>query len=333
MRVTLPFVYEITHQKPGKDKPTTSAAYDSVFAEVPEVSRSEVDVAAKWEVLSALESVISWNGNLYMAAGISSDTLLDRQAADDHMNQQNLNVLYGHPHWPSVAGKQLLRALRSDAPAQTVSKTKIVSTTLDRDKLEAQHMIDGILIVDGQVWHRIPAIMFCLSDQRLSILPAPYGHRKIALLEGMAGIQNPLLTRYFALDEMELAIAHAPDNVVQRRFKNLVIFQPDLLPFDGQSEFAARVTNSAVRTNEYRVGEMSDREISLWMRMRDAVAGWYGIPSAPITEADVEALYEFCAMTPKSHMNDWPRRGCEILDEYRAHAGAKPSRGSPQPRP
>jgi hypothetical protein len=87
--------------------------------------------------------------------------------------------------------------------------------------------------------------------------------------------------------------------------------------------------NSAVRTSEYRVGDMGEREISLWMRMRDAVARWYGLPSVPLTDEDIETLYEFCAMTPNPDMNQWPQRGCEILDVYRSDQVATRSTTAP----
>lgn len=342
MRVTLPFVYEITHQKAGKPKATTTAAFDLVSADVPELSRSEVSLAAKWDVplngKFASKSVITRNGDLFMKSGVSADQLAGRHLG--HLNGDNMRLIYGTPYYGAVGGKLLLKALSGDQPPRGLPKTAdITSTTLQHDQIEAQDMIDGLLIVEGEVWNRIPALILHFHQFRptdacdLSIAPSPYGHGKAGILGGMVGIQNPVFTRYFSINEIEHAMVHAGDSEVVRHFLNLEVHQPDLLDFDGQSEFAARIMNSAVRTNEYRVGEMSDNEISLWMRMRDGVSGWYGIPSAPITEADVEALYEFCAMTPKNHTNEWPRRGCEILDVYRAHASAPPAAIAPQPRP
>lgn len=341
MHVSLPFVYQITHQKPGKPKATTSAAFDMVSAEVPEVGRSDVSIAAKWDrTLNGglvTESVIARNGDLFTNSGISRDDLDGRH--NGRLNGENMRLIYGMPYYGSVEGKLLLKALSGDQPPRSLPKAPdITSTTLQHDQVEAQDMVDGLLIIEGEVWHRIPALVLHFHQFRptdaceLSIAPSPYGQGKAAILGGMVGIQSPVFTRYFGINEIDEALAHAGDSDVVRHFQNLEVQQPDLLAFDGQSEFAARIMNSAVRTNEYRAGEMGDREIFLWMRMRDAVAGWYGIPSVPLGEDDVDALYEFCALTPKSHMNEWPRRGCEILDIYRSFLDRSPAPKAPSQR-
>ncbi|MCV9964266.1 hypothetical protein OIU34_20480 [Pararhizobium sp. BT-229] len=341
MHVTLPFVYQITHQKPGKPKATTSAAFDMVSADIPEVGRSDVSLAAKWDrTLNGglvTDCVITLNGDLFMKSGISRDDLEGRH--NGRLNGENMRLIYGMPYYGSVEGKLLLKALSGEQPPRGLPKSAdITSTTLQHDQVEAQNMIDGLLIVEGEVWHRIPALVLHFHQFRptdaceLSIAPPPYGHGKAGILSGMVGIQSPVFTRFFSINEIDQALTHAGDNEVVRHFLNLEVHQPDLLAFDGRSEFAARIMNSAVRTNEYRAGEMGDPEITLWMRMRDVVAGWYGIPSIPITDEDVAALYEFCAMTPKSHMNEWPRRGCEILDVYRADLKRPPAAKAPSPR-
>jgi hypothetical protein len=340
MYVTLPFVYEITHQKPGKLKPSTSTVVDQVTADVPEVCRSEVSLAATWDVQingrPAPTTVITRNGDLFMSSGISGVQLKSRNLG--HLSE-NMRVIYGAPHWGSNEGKILLKSFGGGQSHQRPKEADITSTTLRRDQIEAQHMVEGLLVVDGEVWQRVPSLVVHFHQFRptdacdLSIAPSPYGLGKASILRGMVGIQNPVITRYFGISEMDQALAHAVDSGVVRHFQKLVVHQPDFLDFDGQSEFAARIMNSAVRTHEYRVGVMGDHEISLWMQMRDAVARWYGIPTGSITEGDIEALHAFCSMTPKSHANDWPRRGCAILDSYRANAGTTSSPSASLPRP
>lgn len=335
MKLSLPFTYSITHQKPGQGKPTTSGAISRVSADIPRVKESAVELAAEWTEPSngrtIRKTVVSWNGDLYRKLGITIQLLTSENPStlaslnrDDAMKR-----LYGNSYWGSVRSRQLQNAFSGEDTPRAIPKSRIVtSTTLDHDRGEAQHMIDGIISIEGEAWHRIPGIMLSLyqaseRDASLSITTPPYGHEKDELLTGMSGIQNPVFTRFFDINEQIRALSHADDeDLVQRRFYGLKIHRPDLVAFDAQSEFAARIMNSAVRTNDYRVGEMGDREIFLWMRMRDAVAGWYGIPSVPFGEEDLDALYEFCSLTPKAHMNQWPRRGCEILDTYRTHAPA-----------
>jgi hypothetical protein len=351
MKLSLPFTYTITHKKPGQEKSTTSVAISTVTAEIPTVREADIEVVADWTVSSNRQSmkrsVISWNGDLYRELGISTQLLTSENPSklENFTRHDALKRLYGILHWGGNRSKQLLNALSGQDATRIVPKAIpksriVVATTLDHERAESQHMIDGIVDIDGEAWHRIPGMMLSLSQvydhqATLMIRPSPYGHDKADLLTGMPGIQNPVSTRFFDINEQSRALSHVEDgSQIDWLFSDLKIYRPDLIAYDGQAEFTARIMNSAVRTNEYRVGEMGDRELSLWMRMRDAVARWYGPTPEPFTDDDVEALYDFCAMTPKPHMNQWPKRGCEILDNYADHAPtSSPDTGSPSRRP
>ncbi|MCS4088571.1 hypothetical protein [Rhizobium sp. BK176] len=335
MKLSLPFAYSITHKKPGEEKSTTSGAISTVTADIPTVSKADVELVADWNILSNRDtikrSVISWNGDLYRKLGISTELLVSESPTDleEFARHDAMKRLYGISHWGSNRSKQLLNALSGQDATRVVPKgipksRAVVATTLDHERAEAQHMIDGIADIDGEAWHRIPGMMLSLSQvyehqATLMIGPSPYGQDKADLLTGMPGIQAPVFTRFFDINQQSRALSHVEaESHIDWRFSDLKIHRPDLVAFDGEAEFAARIMNSAVRTNEYRVGKMGDREISLWMQMRDAVARWYVLEPEPLTEHDVKTLYDFCAMTPEPHMNQWPKRGCEILDIYRA---------------
>jgi hypothetical protein len=345
MKQSLPFAYSITHQKPGDHKSSTSVAISVVTTDIPGVRSGDVDVVAEWHASSNGRSqkntVISWGEGLYRKLGISAETMasVKSTALARFTSEESLKQLYGIPHWGGIRGKQLLKALSGDGAARDIPKSRVItSTTLARDQAEAQHMVDGLIEVEGEIWHRVAGIVLRLfqipgHEAVLSIAPTPYGQNKWELLHGMAGIQNPLSTQYFDINELNRALTHIDgDERVQWFFKNLTIHHPELISYDGQSEFTAQIMNSAVRTNEYRAGDMNDREISLWMRMREAVNNWYSIPSVPLEEEDVEALYEFCALTPKPHMNEWPRRGCEIINIYRSSLEGPPPTKAPSVR-
>jgi hypothetical protein len=346
MHLSLPFTYSITHKKSGEEKSTTSGAISRVSADIPSVRKGDVEPVADWTDVvngkSTKKTVISWNGDLYRPLGTSIDLLMQEGTSrlSSFAREDAFKRLYGIWHWGAVRSRQLQSALLGEDTTRPIPKSRVVtSTTLDHERAEAQHMIDGIIEIEGDVWHRIPGVTLSLyqafgREGSLSIAVGPYGHEKAEILTGMIGIQNPVLAQFFDINEEGRALSHLDANIVaERRFRDLVIHRADLVAYDGQAEFTARIMNSAVRTNEYRVGDMGDREISTWMQMRDAVSRWYDLaPQAP-TEEDVQALYDFCALTPKPHMNEWPRRGCEIIDIYRADQAVTDLKSAPlQPR-
>jgi hypothetical protein len=262
MKLSLPFTYSITHQKPGQGKPTTSGAISRVSAEIPRVRETAVELAAEWTEPSngrtIKKTVIAWNGYLYRKLGIAIQLLTSENPStlasftrDDAMKR-----LYGIPHWGSVRSRQLQNALSGEDTTRAIPKSRIVtSTTLDHDRGEAQHMIDGIISIDGEAWHCIPGIMLSLyqaseRDSSLSITAPPYGHAKGDLLTGMSGIQNPVFARFFDINEQIRALSHVDDeDVIQRRFHGLRIHRPDLVAFDG-SVRVHRAHHELRRTHE-----------------------------------------------------------------------------------
>nr|WP_250807411.1 hypothetical protein [Neorhizobium tomejilense] len=329
MHINLPFTYTVLHRPNGGDKTSKTSAAGMVSSEVPELSRDDVVLAARWQVNMTPREIVYWDGNLYRPANPHEEPVVDRAAFEDlgwplahpaHM--ASATRIFGFPDWWSNSGKVLKSALGGkDKRLRIPDKSEIASTTFDADQAVAQGIADGLLLIDQVLWHRIPGVIFSLSESlddvrpNLFISAPPYGHYKQSILIGMGGTQNPTVSRYFSLDEIDAVAHHTAET--RADFADLEIFIPEATAYDGEGEFTARIMNSAVRNSAYRAGEMDDHEIGLWLKMREAVAGWYGSPSARIETSATEALFEFTAMNKHNDPAGWLRNGCKVIELYR----------------
>lgn len=328
MHINLPFVFDTTYRNPATGKPSTTTASSSVQAEVPEVSFNDVEPAAQWAEGPFVEKVVGWNGNIYRPANAAADApVLDRElqniwpmASGGHAN--SIDRIFGSPSWVTSAGKILKKALNDEPTPLRLSRgTEILSSTEHRERASAQYLVDGLLMVDRVVWHRVPGMQFVLipsidlPSPNFGIVAAPYGHSLTSLLHGdLAGIQNPTLRRLFGLDQMELAAAQGFE--LRTGLHSIEVLRPDLLAYDGQSAFGARLMNYACRSLIDRVGQMDSGRISAYLSMREAVAAWYGPHNTTISTADIEELWAF--QDSETDPKGWIRKGCEIIEVYRS---------------
>ena len=329
MRVDLPFIYATTYRKPRDGKSTTTMASDSVSAEVPELDYADVELAAFWKERDETHRVMAYGGDVYRQANhhrdlpLLSDALGDISRVVEGQNRNTADRLFGWPNWSSNSGRILMKALTGETTRPRLPPgADIVSTTLERSRAEAQYMADGLLLLRGVVWHRIPGLLLHLSevipapDPNLYITSRPYGYLRNELRYGVLGIQKQVNTTYFGLEQGAFSKLHNED--VRPNFRGLEVNRPDLLNHDGRSEFLARIMNYAVRTEEYRAGEMDEQEIGLWLGLRDAVNEWFDRTVPEIDEATVENLVAFISLREDSFQGGWRRRGLEIIETYRA---------------
>jgi len=304
VRITLPFVYETTYRASGRDKPSTTLASDVVGADVPELGKSDVRLAASWKGRWD-EAVVAWNGDLYRnvaparEGGLKPEALLEPATLTGVDDIDCLNRVYGYPYWGGNLGKLLKKAFGGELSRPSCPRgSEILSSTLDRDRHAAQFMANGLLVIDGGLWHRIPGIVFYLHKNPgyLSIGPRPYGSLKSGLLYGLQGIQNPTVDYILGIQHAE--VAEERPAAIQSGFSDLEVHLPDLVACDGHLELAARTMNFAIRTGDRDVGSLSREDIGLWLRMRETVRGWYGDPPVPFREDGLEAFAALCGRLP-----------------------------------
>lgn len=334
MRIHLPFTFDTTYLNAATGKPSTTTESSEVLADVPEVTIRDVELAAQWVEDGYVEKVVGWNGGIYRPANDARDPMVwGRELVAlwplaDGRHANSLDRILGWPSLWTSAGKILKKAFEGNATPSRLSKgAEVLSSTESRERASAQHIADGFLLVDEVVWQRVPAMQFLLAPDidhpapNFGISPAPYGHSLISLLHGGDGTKDPTFDRPFGMGQLELTEKHGVE--LRARFRMLEVFRPDLLAYDGQSAFAARLMNYACRTLADRIGQLELDQIRAYVAMREAVAEWYGPSNTMVTDEAIDGLWVF--QDGETDPKGWIRKGREIIDVYRAASPTCPS--------
>jgi hypothetical protein len=327
MRIHLPFTFDMTYLNAETGKTSTTTASSDVLAVVPEVAIRDVELAAQWVKDGYVEKVVGWNGGIYRPANHALDPLVWGRELEalwplaDGRHANSLDRILGWPSLWTSGGKILKKAFAGRAtPSRLSQGTEVLSSTEDRERTSAQHIADGFLLVDEVVWQRVPAMHLGLTPDvqhpapNLGISAAPYGHSLTSLLHGAEGTKDPTFVRPFSLCEMDSAEKHCGE--LRANFENLEVFQPDLLAYDSQSAFAARVMNYVCRSLADGIGDLESDQIRAYVTMRKAVAAWYGPSKGTVSDEAIDDLWMF--QGPKTDPKGWIRKGCEIIDVYRS---------------
>lgn len=329
MRLTLPFTYTTTIRKSGKDNLSTTVATDSVTVEMPELGRNDVQTVASWKERTARVEIKEWNGDLYQWGYDGADGPGRELSVNETRGMQvgvlvgSINRIYGWPHWWSTEGKMLNKALKGYQTALKLPRgSELISSTFDRERDDARYMAEGIITIDQKVWHRIPGIALHArpsagrGEVNAIIRATPYGATLTDQLYSVRGLQNPVDAVYFGLNQ--LADANLVQEEIRPSSSQLEVQDMSAVALDGKDVFLARLMTYAVRTNEYRVGEMSTPELRLWMGMREAVSTGYSSRGIQLPDTAASDLIEFCSLDPRNVKSDRLSKGCEILERYLA---------------
>jgi hypothetical protein len=328
MNVSLPFIYSVSFRFKGKDRISRTVATGSVFSNVPEISSDETEVAARWNSQGFDNEVLLWNGDLYRRANDPRDRPIEVGAFNVGVNPfsvaDNLSTssgVLGFNDWWGKDGQVLRRALGGvERPLSLARGAEPIDSTEGASRAAAQRLADGLVFIDGVLWHRIPGVLLALStypgsaDSTAFVTIPPYGGGVDRLLNSVEGEQNPTFVRYFNLDESDPLDGEG--RPLSFDFEDLEILRPEARSYDGRSEFAARIMNSAVRISAFRLGEMAQDNVARWTRMRDAVGEWYAASPAVIDEVAVEALFAFVRSGAYVDSSGWLQRGCSIIEDY-----------------
>jgi hypothetical protein len=314
-----------------------------VRSTVPEISSDEAEVAARWKSQGFRHEILLWNGDLYRHANDPRDRPMEVRAFSTGINPfsvaDNLassSRVLGFNDWWGKDGQVLRRALGGfEEPLSLARGAEIIDSTEAASRSAAQRLADGLLFIDGTLWHRIPGLLLAKSTfpgsdgSTATVTIPPYGGAVDRLLYTVEGEQNPTFVLYFNLDEAEL-LDHGKQAITYD-FRKLEILRPEATAYDGRSEFAARIMNSAVRISGFRLGEMAQENVAQWTLMREAVGEWYSAAPPLIDEDAVEALFSFVRSGAHVGYSGWLRNGCSIIEDYDRERD--PARTVSLPRP
>lgn len=280
MHVNLPFAYTATFAKPGKPPSAPKVLVDWVERDVPEIGSASVARFAFWNVcgldgIRYRTQAISWKGETYVELRADGDEKIRLLPGDRGYLVKEHGVI------ASVMGLAMLSEREYEAmahaivrprPHETAKLPEIISSNLELNRRTAEDCVSSLIHFEGAFWKKVPRI--CLE---LRTVPGGYILEIFTSRTGFAGrdkknsydiLLGPAQSRYYPLDEIERATAHAGVKLHGVRFSHLE-FGAKPPTFDAERDYLSRCLDYAVSKTSRELGEMGRESTSDWLYMRD----------------------------------------------------------------
>lgn len=328
-RVRLPVCYKGSFIRKGRKTVQEAYLHGEVSADVPELSGNEVRVVAEWTNIlfpddgplnrtrPAPSRVVSWNGDLYVPAGLYMEDTVPADIIaktletlhDEVWHYQGIyNFQIASPMFTEIGdcirGGDALEVLGLTNPFAGKPKPKftpadtLVSAESEGNRAIVQKIVESLIFVDGTVWKKVPSIQLQLNmhdgfgEALVTVVHGAYGYN-----HGYGGnvkweIDRYLRHRHYALNEIGRLLADVGPGIdLSWEVSKLVIHDHEAIRFNGASNFTARAMESAVLAHENSLGTMSSGLIDDWLAVRSAVDLHKAFPREELLQEDVDRLF------------------------------------------
>jgi hypothetical protein len=329
MRAVLPYTFTALHIPPNKTKPSKTHMIGYVNADVPELCERDVDVVAQWVTFNhdrrgQRRGCVSYDGDLYVeVAGWNNAPLLRLPASpgDRALDQVFGRDILGHETLSKSEMDLLIRAFSGELATKSFQTlTAVVETNQSRNEAIAKSCAESLLMIDGQVWRKVPWIGLELTQYlggwKCDVAFAPVGFNDEGTDLSVFPYQAPGYVRRFALDEMERVRFHASGRELFLLIRELR--SNDAPKTLSEEEFLLRSTRYAVRRTMEDVGNMSSEAVADWVALRAAYEARVSTAETPLPDDIAETLRRFTPTIVHERTREAMEETLAVLEIYSA---------------
>lgn len=300
MRTVLPYAYTETFTWNRKSGHREACKIGHVSADVPEVSSSEMQPFARWIDFGGPSEedqeriCASYAGNLYMQVFDWEDRPVSNLPTGAHA-RWNREAAYNIINATGISGskeEKFERALAGEGSANPTWAKLAKKSDQEEKRATAQELVDGLMLVDGQLWHktaapRIKCDTFFGDYGRRFIWAPPTTYRRMERWGPLHSVW------FFGLSEIDVLRRHE-SHWAEASYRDLEVFDTEAEPFLGRHELLARTMDMIVGNTD--VASLSAAAISDWITMRDAVKQYYCCATGKVAQGSEEAMRNFAEM-------------------------------------
>lgn len=299
VKARMPLFYEIEYQR-GASEPQSRPLVSFVDLELPELQRSDVEVAADWSNSYGYElnvQCLARNGNLYLPtisrAGrfVTPTDVLNLGRRSDAAQELYCGVITGPSRLYYL--DQWLRG--NDQLFPTPRGGTTVCSTEAEDTARLQFLADRTFILGNRVWQRVVGLHCEVSG-----LPNHHGDQLIysdldySKDDGATWVRRWAPRSWDWAEEIRMSLNDVRDHqgfgdqTVSHDVHRIEIHKPDSFEFDGRAWFLDRFAKEFLEESKSHIGDWSAEDMEEWLNIRAAVEGADGFclsDALPILEA------------------------------------------------
>lgn len=303
MQVRLPFAYTYQYFNVDGKKPSEIYQHEWLEGEVEEVPQQRAPVALRWRDYSRREhqtvEIRYFNGGFYESGGYSDGRPLLADTLVDTKGPKSVYYLLSNSDYGSRYGKAIEGAFQGKANPKLPKPSTIefeIGDTRTHSLALAQKKLDGLLVINNEVWKRIhePVLVTVPPDPLISW---PEIYRRVMVKEPtFASLGAPPHFVALRMDSVAKWEAYRQPVGKERltvQAGDIEVLLPKTLAFDEERNAMSRAVEAFLQLVGPDAWKWDMSRIDRFAKIRDRYHAYLENPAVHPIEDIVEAIPDF----------------------------------------